>query len=258
FKAFLPLALDAKHPFWTADEEPMPNLKGRAVPVPDGKKVLGRSPSGHAWMLNAGHNMTWQGRAFCDKYARFAYSSVFGFSTSLDACSPAAMAPDSSLIVSIDAKQWFGRRETDHYRSGRNWVESAWSPCPGVRVVTHLILTDEGHRRHHQIETEHEIEYVEGGFAMPRPDEILGCQELNPAEGFHSRCGAGFAEVRNESLYSIIRDCRGEQDREGQLLEPWANTHLLYPATVIPILKGRLNPGTHTLECEVISDRINV
>lgn len=255
-KAFLPLALPDGHPFWTATEAVMPVLKSKPIPLPDGKKVLGRGSSGHAWMLSAGHNMPWQGRAFHDKYARFAYSSVFGFSVSLEGSCPGAMAPDSSLIISVDGRRWFGRRETEDYRSGCDWVESTWVPFPGVRIVTRLTITADGHRRRHEVHTQHAIDTIEGGYAVPRPAEALEHLERNPVEGFYRACRTGSAEVCIGELYSKIYDIKKAHRREGSLLQPWANTHLLFPTTLIPVLQGRIPPGVHYLECEVSADRL--
>jgi hypothetical protein len=256
-KAFLPLALPPEHPFWLAEELPFPDLNERAVLLPDGQKILGRSKTGHAWMLSAGCEIPWHGRAFFDKYSRFAYSSVFGFSVSLEDTTSTAMAPDSTLIISENGRQWFGRREAEEYRSGADWVESTWSPCPGVRIVTRLTITPSGHRRWHRVATEREIEVIEGGFALPRPEEILQQMGKNPVEGFSSEFKMGSAMIQTGSFYSSIVDIGEGCDRSGSGLQPWANTHLLFPATIIPVLSCKLTPGSHVLECEVAADRRN-
>lgn len=256
-KAFLPLALPPDHPFWLAEERTLPDLNEKAVLLPDGKKILGRSKDGHAWMLSAGCEIPWHGRAFFDKYSRFAYSSVFGFSVSLEDTSSAAMAPDSCLIISVDGRQWFGRRETEDYQSGTDWVESAWSPCHGVRIVTRLTVTPSGHRRRHMVTTESEIEVIEGGFALPRPQEVLAQIKNNPVKGFSSHFETGTAKIQNGSLYSSIVDIGEGPNRSGAGIQPWANTHLIFPATITPILSCKLTPGSHVLECEVVADRGN-
>jgi hypothetical protein len=254
FKSFVPLLLPETDSFWSAEEAPIPELSLNPVPLPDGKKVLGRSATGHAWLLSAGHNMPWQGRAFFDKYARFAYSSRFGFSVALESTEPAGMAPDSSLIVSVDGKNWFGRRETSDYASGSDWVESSWSPCPGVRIRTRLTVTPEGHRRCHRIESDQPLELVEGGFALPSPDEAPEHLGRNPVDDFTVDTAEGIIDVQSREFFSGIRAIEASSQRVGELLKPWASTHLYFPATVIPVLRGRIDAGTHELECEVYAE----
>jgi hypothetical protein len=254
-KSFVLLLLPEADGFWSAEEAPMPELSLKPVPLPDGKKVLGRSTSGHAWLLSAGHNMPWQGRAFFDKYSRFAYSSRFGFSVSIESTCPQAMAPDSSLIVSLDGKTWFGRRETTDYTSGDDWVASTWSPCPGVSIHTRLTVTAEGHRRDHRIETSQSLELVEGGFAMPRPEEAVEHLERNPVNGLYIHTESSVAELRTPDGFSGIRDLVPLSGRCASIVTPWAGTHLLFPATLIPVLQGRLEPGMYEWSCEVYADR---
>jgi hypothetical protein len=249
-KAFLPLMLPEDHAFWQAEEKAMPAGTSEPVKMPDGKKVLGRGTDGHAWMLSAGHNLPWQGRAFADKYSRFVYSSRFGFSVSVEDSCVEGMAPDSTLVVSVDGKRWFGRREVEGHRSGPDWVESRWSPCPGVRITTRLQITAEGHLRRHELVTEHPLEVVEGGFAVPRPVETPDRMDLNPVQDYQEDCRAGKAEIRQGDWVSVIEAPEGD-GREGEMLRPWATTHLLFPATLIPLLRGRYAAGTHRLECRV-------
>ena len=94
-KAFLFLALPEEHPFWKAEIAPLPKL--------DQKKYLK-----HANMLiqrGDGNVVALiPGRTFADghshtveKYAKFAYSSKFGFSIARSSVTLAENAPDSML-----------------------------------------------------------------------------------------------------------------------------------------------------------------
>jgi len=255
FKAFLPLALPADDPFWRAGESPFPHIPRQPIALPDGKKVLGRSQTGHAWMISSGHNLPWQGRAFFDKYSKFAYSSVFGFSVTVESTCLGGMAPDSTLILSLNGQDWFGRRTTEDHRSGDDWVESSWEPCPGVRILTRLTITAAGHIREHKIETQAAIEIIEGGFAVPRPAEVMEHLANNPIEDFTYTAADGLAEIQHGSLRTRIEDRGSSVTREGLTYQPWATTHLLFPATVIPLLRAKLAAGQHVLRTEVIADR---
>jgi hypothetical protein len=37
----------------------------------------------------------------------------------------------------------------------------------------------------------------------------------------------------------------------GEIVHPMAGSHLLFPRTVLPTLRGTLEPGTHVLSCRV-------
>ncbi len=99
-KAFLPLALPEDHPFWAAPELPPAALPATLV-QPEAGALLMRS-GGDVTLLSARQHNTWA-RGGAAKYAKFAYSTRFGFSLPAGDLGAAQGAYDSMLALSDDA-----------------------------------------------------------------------------------------------------------------------------------------------------------
>ena len=254
-KTFLVLALPPRDPFWTEPERPLPRLP-RSRPQADQRLLPLRCRSGHAILLNAGQNWAWDGRSFGAKYARFAYSSRFGFSVPLDDRSLEACAPDSSLWVSRGGERWTTRGRVISRTAGIDWIESVWRPIPGVEIRTRLEARAPWHLRTHEIRTRFALEVCEGAFAVPVGPEPLESHSLNPVPGVLRVSGPGLAAYGFGALASGLRDlpAAGLEPRDGTLLQPWPNTNLYAPSTVIPVLRAKLAPGTHILRSAVLGD----
>lgn len=63
---------------------------------------------------------------------------------------------------------------------------------------------------------------------------------------------AGAALAATESLYSAIHDLN--RTRRGEIVRPSPNGHLLWPRTLLPTLRGELEPGEHWLATAVYAD----
>jgi len=253
-KPLLVLALPAEHPFWTSPEEPLPaNLSLVPRPTAGGRALLSRSSDGHATLLNPGQSWGWDGRNYPAKYARFAYSTRYAFSVPHGDAPLEACAPDSSLLVSLDGQRWHGRAATRDHLVAPDHVASTWEPLPGVVIRTRLEPAPDGHHRIHEITTPHPLHVVEGGFAAPRGPEPLASLALNPSAGHAAILSPGHAEWRHPGGTVAIIDTpvANAAPREARLVEPWPNTHLLYPSTVVPALVTTLTPGQQILRCQV-------
>ena len=246
FKAFLPLALPADHPFWAADEEPMPALEAlHAQPIAG--LLLQRDRQGHVVALSATPGGRWarHGEA---KYGKFAYSTAFGFSVPSRAVELEGAAGDSMLLLSEDGRHWRAREETVDRGDCREDVWAAWSPWPDVDVETLLVPFGEDGRWHirvHQVITARELWTAEGGFCVP----LAGADSKTPQGVEEHRAYVASADP---ALCSGIRDMTG--NRRGEVVKPDPNTHLLWPRTLLPVLRGKLEPGEHWLVCAVYAD----
>ncbi|KAF4463988.1 hypothetical protein FALBO_9184 [Fusarium albosuccineum] len=128
-KSFIVLGLPADHPFWTCEEESHPmetsSLSSTQIIWPP-RHILCNSPE-HHYLLSSGQMTTKKFKAREAKYAKFAYSSAFGFSvpTGLELHQ---LAPDSTLTISLD--------------DGDSW-KVRWEPFD-VRTGTAVLITKEG------------------------------------------------------------------------------------------------------------------
>src|SRR6185295_8473630 len=242
-KFFLPLALPDSHPFWQAEEAPLPELP-LAQPQPHAHMILCRDSAGqHVVALAGGQHAPWM-RHGGEKYAKFAYSTAFGFSVPLGQRGLEQIVPDSMLALSDDGAYYRVRERTVEAAMERGVLRSLWRPWPGVEVETWLVPSPPWHMRVHRLRTDRPLWSAEGGFALDR----TGDDPLLRA-GTHAE-GDGFAFAGYPAGGSGLRDLAGE--REGQVLRAGPNTNLLVPRTVLPLLLGQHAPGAYWLTCAVL------
>ncbi|KAF2130618.1 hypothetical protein P153DRAFT_338609 [Dothidotthia symphoricarpi CBS 119687] len=188
-KSYLALGLPATHPFWTAEEKPLPQTKhDLAVPVKPPMHILCNTGN-HHFLLSAGQFCPWPLKATEAKYGKYAYSSHFGFSVPTGPLIQQS-APDSTLALSKDGGDtwrvpWKARSpqfgEAHLWREGKV-IESiptlscTWTPWVDADISVHTLLVAPCTRwpnhyvRVHTI-TNHgsspvPIKAVQGGFAI--------------------------------------------------------------------------------------------
>lgn len=237
-KAFLPLALDAAHPFWTAEEEPLPAL----VPVQPAPGFLLSRFGAQTVALASGQECD-VFRHGAEKYAKFAYSTAYPFSIEPREARLDTAALDSMLGVQAAGRAWGGRTGCETAEiieiNGAQAVRSIWDPYPDVRVETILMPCGEGHIRWHKITTDVALETVEGGFAIPRTGQAA------------RHTAAGGAALAADADESVIIDMAGlsQMPRRARVHAPAANTNLAAPRSWVPQLIGHLPVGVHNLAC---------
>ncbi|MBY8882067.1 DUF2264 domain-containing protein [Actinacidiphila acidipaludis] len=240
-KAFLPLALPETHPFWTAEERPPAPLPDTLV-QPHAGAVLLRS-GGDVTLLGGRQHNTWA-RGGSAKYAKFAYSTRFGFSLPAGELGLVQGAYDSVLAVSDDAGEpvHFRVREhgTDVGAAPDGTVWSTWHPWPDVEITSWISAAAPWHLRTHRIRTGRTLHTAEGGFAVDRDGEPRTRSE-----------GEGFAvAVSAAGDLTGLRDLDGA--RTGTVVEPLPGTNVLARRTLLPLLTAELPPGEHWLRCAVL------
>ena len=228
-KAFLPLALDADHPFWTAKPAPL-DVEARVV-QPHPKAVLCYD-AGHRYSITAGQNSQ-----YLEKYTKFSYSSAFGFGVRSRTRGLPGVGLDGTLAVSDE-----GGRD---YRTRLDLAETTIKDSDLVGLAT-------VRRRHRRVPGRFpyrpgreasasptrrgasEIHVAEGGFAVPR----VGDDDANAYERI---ARAGVARVEYPEGTGGIRDLGGE--RAGRVVDQDPNTNVLHPRTAVPALVGEYDPG---------------
>ncbi|KAF2014364.1 hypothetical protein BU24DRAFT_463160 [Aaosphaeria arxii CBS 175.79] len=192
-KSFVVLGLPDTHPFWTSKEEPHPldadsrnnSLAPVAVLRPP-RHILCNTPE-HHFLLSSGQSTRNRFKAREAKYAKFAYSSTFGFSVPSGPLLE-QQAPDSTLTVSLPDEDILKVRwaPTDsqwgEVRVGDETVPtmtSTWTPLQslGLDITTTLISPVNRwpgwHIRVHKIIRKNAsgyqspvVEVIDGGFAI--------------------------------------------------------------------------------------------
>ncbi|MDR1128667.1 MAG: DUF2264 domain-containing protein [Treponema sp.] len=262
-KTYIILALQKDHPFWQAEESPLPDSgsgAGRCFHI--GEKIpafiVSRSDT-DAQLLTAGRYPYFDMNHAAQKYCKFAYSARFGFCVSHSNYNIEKTGCDSALLLSEEFDgggngYWRERRETVEQETGENWVRSRWQPWPDVSVVTALVRLGDWHIRIHRIKSGRPLCAVEGGFSIPRfagvgeaPPVCNAAGESTEALALQLWAGSRIAALENR----LPRDLNKAVSRHGALLFPAPNLNVIHPSVIIPILEGKLERGTVFLACAV-------
>ena len=262
FKAFLPLALPDSHPFWTNAEEPLQREEpdadrgGRVHaqpqphphPHPHAGMVLSRDRAGHAVALAAAPGAPWSRHRHAEaKYAKFAYSTAFGFAVPTSPVGLKAAAVDSMLGLSEDGEYWRTRRDfVGESFVADETVHARWRPWPDVEIETLLTFAGDWHIREHCITTERPLHTAEGAFCVPLDEQASASAGTSVREAEWS------ALVISRDRASGIRDLT--ETRRAAVLKPDPTSHLLWQRTLLPVLRGTLEPGEHRLITAVFAD----
>jgi hypothetical protein len=238
-KTFLFLALPKEHPFWQAEEKPLPTLKEKVVQKSPRFIVCRQEERGHTVAFNAGYKHTNEHPHVGAKYEKFAYSNLFGFSVQKADWGLSQGAFDSMLAVSEGDNLFRGKKTSVDFSVSEHVIYTNWKPFADVDIKTWLVAGAPWHIRIHCIETNRAIDYADGGFAL----------------GLENKDHQGQKEEvilnKQESLAKLPWGSSGIVSIYGQgqpdLVYPNANTNLINPRTVIPTVKGSLKPGTHWL-----------
>ncbi|WP_406316458.1 DUF2264 domain-containing protein [Streptosporangium sp. NBC_01639] len=237
-KAFLPLAVPAGHPFWAEPERAMPELPPVSTQPEAGVALMRCEGGRQVVMLSARQHNTWA-RHGAAKYAKFAYSTCFGFSVPSGSQGLEQGAFDSTLAVSDDGTHWRPCEVPRDSTAHDGLLHSRWTPWPDVEIETWLIARPPWHVRVHRIRSERGLHSAEGAFAVNRD-----------APAHRSAEGPGHARFDSPSGLCVIEDLRGT--RAGRLVQALPGTNVLAPRTVIPTLAGEHGPGEHWLVCAVL------
>ncbi|ACP25279.1 hypothetical protein NGR_c15110 [Sinorhizobium fredii NGR234] len=242
FKAFLPLAVKEDHPFWTSAETPPARPPGTvALPHPG---MVTMPCKGDVVALSSGQENR-QMRFGSEKYAKFAYSTRYGFSIESDERGFAGAAFDSMLAFSDDGIHYRVRETNQDVRIAGTVLYSKWSPWPDVVVESWLLPAAPWHVRVHRIVTPRPLETAEGGFAIARRDFEL--------DALYALTGAAYAI--GEEDFSGIRDLGSTVARQGLAQKAPPNTNLIAAKTLVAQLRATIPAGETVLRCAVLALR---
>lgn len=260
--AFAPLALPETHPFWTAPEAPhpwrrLPPVRQLAVPL-----QIASNRGGHALLLSSGQSCHYALKNPQAKYGRFAYSAAFAYSVATGSHTLEQWVPESALALSDDGGDiWRMRRavaeagfEEDH-GDGVPCLVSSMLPWPDVEVRTWLLPPAEAtpywHLRVHRVTTaSRALLAAEGAWAVcgvnQQDGRRLGPYNASTHEGWVCEAEGGALAVSPKSGAVGIVDLLPREKsggREGEMLDADANSNLVEPRSVLPVLRSELAAG---------------
>jgi glycosyltransferase involved in cell wall biosynthesis len=224
-KAFAALLMPASHEFWRAPELPQRYLEPRPQPEPgllfwrtDLGSQVNALCAGIASPVPQVHRQS--------AYARFCYSTHFGFGTGEESV-------DGALVFSEDGVAWHWRGRSERQRVEAGFVYSEWRPLPDVLVRSWLLPAGAWHVRIHAVQSLRPLLSLEGGFALGHDGSFERQVLAGQAFARSTLGGVGAIELAGA--------------RQAELLVDAPNANLMHRATVIPALRGRHGAGTSWL-----------
>ena len=222
-KTFFVLALADDHEFWQAECDPLPQLE-TVHEIPRAEMVIARR-KGEAFAYTSGRYDNESLGKIGAKYAKFVYSTKFGFSVPYSCFSIEEAAPDSSTAFEMDGYIYTKRKlKSSRLENGR--LVMKWSPLTGIEVTTLVTVTADGHRRETEVVSERECVMYECGPSI----ENKGL------------------EVTKTDNVIMLSNASGRVQAEGEGGEAGfvynsANTNLLYPRTAMAYVKYKIEKG---------------
>ncbi|TQV90606.1 hypothetical protein IF1G_10758 [Cordyceps javanica] len=285
-KSLIVISLAEGDPFWTAKELAHP-LQGANIDpeqtdirvVKQARQIVCNHKRGkHHFLLSSGQFCVWPMKATQAKYAKFAYSSSFGFSVPTGPLL-AQIAPDNTLTLSRDdeetwAQRWISLGETEFpvvavqgQEAGVTAMVSRWKPWSSAGIIIESMTIPpcdkwpDWHLRIHRIRcatpSASPVTAVEGGFAIFAPrksDNRLVQTAKSPTTEsllFENFDGEGMAmETAHTALIVSEAGASGIVDLtpqaqahdvtiRGDVMRPDPNTNIMTTKTMIPNIRYR-------------------
>ena len=242
-KSFVTLALPETHPFWTAEEEPYPEVLRNTVRPLSHPLHITTNLGGHTYLLSSGQQCSYPVKQSAAKYGKLAYSSAFGYSVPVGNGTLEELGGDNTLALSDDdGETWKCRRDTREAKIEEGkWLRSMWYPWKDVEIETWLVPpqkeTPLWHVRVHRIKTGRRLNSAEGGFAIYGQAENGRALEPSTGEKFGTfqEQGEGRAASR-AGVSGIVNLPDSGSARKGIALRTDANSNLIVARAVLPTL----------------------
>jgi hypothetical protein len=267
-KAFACLAAPASHPFWSSKELEHPAASFAPIKaIPDTSHILTHS-GGHTFLLSSGQKPHYAMRHGPAKYAKFGYSSTFGFSCptgdmdleQLSADSMIALRDNTSGVEACDGESWRVRRQTYDAEivnrgTPKVHLRSKWRPWPDVVVDTWLIPpTDSApnwYIRVHKITSGRPLLTAEAGWSTygQGPDgralvqTFSGLKSGGEEELGWTRASTKIGAVGVLDLDLAEQEKNGGGERQGKLVQTDPNSNVIFSRSVLPTLMGAIKVG---------------
>lgn len=229
-KTFIILSLPDEHPFWRAKSEKFPTLK-RLFAVKE-CDMLFYHREHEVVALTAGQYPTMEHPHAAEKYAKFAYSSVFGFCISRSYHQLEQVGIDSMLTFYVHDMHYV-RRKCIEYNISDSEIYSKWIPVEGIDVETWIVPVQNGHKRRHRITSYLKCTAYDAGFSYPN------CMEKTKKTERH-----GTALVSDKNGKSQIISKSGK----GIIVTMLPNMNLIFPNVCIPAIQFDISPGVTEIE----------
>lgn len=235
YKAFIVLALPKEHPFWRI-KPTKPSLAKCLEKIQAANMLLTNEQGTNIQLYPTGQ---YSPQAHSDdKYSKFVYSSLFGFSVSKGNHDAMQKANDNILAVSEQGSSYFVTKEavidqevTEYY------TKQSWEPFPQTKIISWIVPLGDWHVRIHRILNERAIVVSDGGFS----NKTFNSHPHNYPIKKH------LGAIYHESSLGVTATVAYYGYETVTSVFPDPNTNLLFPNTVFDACEGNLLVGEHWL-----------
>ncbi len=225
-KSFLILALPEDHEFFKAEASELPELDSVHVMAP--AKMIVTNTGDNAILYANGMGTDAEHGQMAEKYAKFAYSSKYGFSVSRSSRSPQQMSADSTLMFDVKGYMYVNRLSKSCELLSDKRLKIVWSPCEGIDVETIITPYANSHKREHTIKAAFSCLAYDTGFAIGWEN---GAAKIEVSDG-------------EASVVSSLGGCRVYSEYgEGVVIDAEPNTNLINNHTKIPAVFYKIPIG---------------
>ena len=217
---------------------------------PQVRLLLTRDPENRQVVAYTAGNHAWEHMHEDEKYEKFAYSTQFAFSVAKEDNALNRGAYDSMLALRSGEKDlWHVRSGCDCFELKDDRILFTWSPMDGVTVETVIAPIGMWHVRKHVIRTEIPLEAAEGAFSVPKDRAgARPCDRIRTETEADKSSASAHGMDGTSAIYAL------QGYTGGEVIHTEPNTNLMAPRCVLPMLRSRMEPGTHTLLCAVFTD----
>ncbi|MDW2800015.1 DUF2264 domain-containing protein [Clostridium boliviensis] len=243
-KAFLVLALPEDHEFWRAKPKTFTYEKQKKLSIPH--MIITHDQDETVMAYVAGQHCPGNHGHVSEKYEKFVYSNRFGFSISRGyELNDGAF--DNTIAFSHSGENRYTMMNGClSYVTEEDFLRVTYHPINGVTAESIIVPCSPWHVRIHRIVCEQDIDVSEGGFCLPAEDESGKRYEKSQLNQGAGRAAA----VLPWGISGVVSLTGGD----GEVLQCFPNTNLLYPLTVMPLVKHHLKKGSHILVSCVFGD----
>lgn len=250
-KAFVVLALNDDHPFWSAERKMYPYEERKLLKYPH--MLVTHDEHDHVMAYVVGQHLDHDHGQGAAKYEKFVYSNQFGFSvTRGDSLEHGAF--DNTLAVSVKGENRYCMcHGAERFDFNEKMLCTKYRPLTGVEVETTLVPCNKWHVRIHRIKNTVPIDIADGGFALPQ-EQCFTLQSGRKTGRFEMN-DVKIKDAAMEVQFPWVSACMvSETGLTPELVTVSPNTNLYANLTVIPTVKTTLEKGVHCVVTSIAAD----
>lgn len=243
-KAFLVLALPKDHDFWLAERKAFTYEKQKKVLKPH--MIITHDEHDCVMAYTVGQHCPGNHGHVSEKYEKFVYSNRFGFSISRGyELNDGAF--DNTIAFSHRGENRYAMMHgCSAFQVEDDYLRTVYEPIGGVKAESIIVPCSPWHVRIHRIVCEGDIDVSDGGFSIPAESS----SGIKYKESQIEKTGRSAAARFPWGFTGIVSLTGGG----AEVIQCFPNTNILYPLTVMPLVRYHLEKGSHLLVSCVFGD----